>query len=200
MLCRAVRVCSRILLVLAFGLVGVFGLVMITPMQALQTARITVVGKVRAPISRPVGVAVRFPAGYGLSSSERHAGWAPLNDERQVTVELEGADFTAEMPPVLYCTHMWVWQGTPPPPPPWLVLRFSDAPSEEYVVWSAGDRSGYFVRGLEGNEVPESLGAWRIRAGRLRRQAGDGQNRWLLDLDVERRSSEGSRDDREGAA
>ena len=197
MLRRALRVFSRLLLVSGACLAALLGLAIVLPVQSLPSAQITVVGKVRGRASHPVTVAVRLPGGYGLTASERRDGWAALNAEGQVDVALDGSGFAAEMPRARYCITKWMWQETPPPPA-WFVLRFSDAPGEEYVVWSFGGRSGYVVRGLEGAEVPGGSAAWRIDVGRLRRrEGGDRRDRWLLDLTLERQGSDGQPDDDE---
>jgi hypothetical protein len=192
MLRRVLRDLSQILLAMGIVFVVAVALGMLVPMQCLASARITVVGKVRVPVSPRVTLALQLAPGLGLTASERREGVSPLNDERQVQVALDGSSFTVEMPRIQYCTMKWAWKPVPPPPA-WFVLRFSDVPSERYLVWRHRDRWGYAVTDLEGNEVPEDLATWRIDVGPLQRQGAEaGRNRWLLEIGVERQGPGGA--------
>ncbi len=156
----------------------------VMPTQALPTARITVVGHVVSPLSRPASVSVRSSAGYGLTSSEMRAGWSPLNAAKTVEAPITGAGFTAELPPLRYCVTRWMWQRMPPPPVAF-VLRFSDAPEEQYLV--SRSRSGLrcVVLGPDGREIRREAATWRIDVMELTPRRGGAPNRWILDVRLE---------------
>jgi len=155
------------------------------PVQALPRARIGLVG-LESPSVSTVALSVTRPAGYGLSASERREGWPELNDVVVREVALDGSAFRLEFPPASNCIHRFLWQKTPPPPA-WFVFRFSDAPDQEYVVWSHRGRSLYYVRDSGWNEIPEEQAAWRLHVGPYQPEGPEGRDRlWLLQVRVER--------------
>jgi hypothetical protein len=155
--------------------------VAVLPTQALPTARIGLSGKLLSQLDHPVTLVVRLPPGYGLTAWERRTGWEPLNDESRVEVPLGDSPFVARLPPVKYCTQMWLWQRVAPAPPARFVLHFSDAPGEEYVIWG----SLYIVLDAEHHEIRQDIAGWRLEIGPLRYRGGLGRDAlWLLDVSL----------------
>ena len=182
MLRRAIRVLYRAVMLLTACIVLLVLLAaLVVPVQSLPTARVGVSGRLAASPDHPVRLVMALPPGYGLTPDERRHKLPALNAEHQVEVSLEDSQFVVEMPPVKYCAHYRLWQSTPPPPA-WFILRFSDAPQEEYVLWHSGGQSGYLVHGPD-REIPSELASWRIEPGEFRLAGGDGPDAmWLLDL------------------
>ena len=171
------------------------------PTQSLMRVRLGIAGE--STIGQRVTLTASLPSGYGLITSERRAGWPALNPAGERHASLSER-FTVELPRALYCVFHSAW--TPPPPPPaTFVLRLSDAPAEEYYVWSRGGQSGYHVR-VDGIEMPPELAAWKLDLGpfeRVREEPtrGDGPSAaehsvrpplWLLRVRFERKSSSAS--------
>jgi hypothetical protein len=133
-----------------------------------------------------VTVTVALPRHYGLTAQERRAGMAPLNEERSREVVLRDGHFEVSFPPVSYCTRMWTWEidDPPPPPPVWLVLSFSDAPDERYVIFNARDGLDYIVGGPNGEKWSKDQVSWRLAVGGFGRR-GEGRDApWVLDLEL----------------
>ena len=168
--------------------------------QSLMRARVGIAGE--STIGQRVTLTASLPSGYGLTLSERRAGSPALNPAHERHASLSER-FTVEFPRASYCVTRFVW--TPPPPPPAaFVLRFSDAPAEEYYVWSRAGQSGYHVR-VAGIEMPHELAAWKLDLGPFERVSeeptgGDGPPAsaaeqslrsplWLLRVRFERQSS-----------
>ena len=163
-----------------------------TGIQELPRARIGLSGRVEGPVGSPVTVDVRRPDGYGLSAAERRAGWPELNERHSGEVVLDGGPFLVEFPPARYCVHRFLFQSTPPPPASFL-LRFSDAPGEEYVVWANEGGSDYRVRDSSGNQLEKTDARWTLDLGSFRSEnPGKDDTLWLLDVTFERRESEGA--------
>jgi hypothetical protein len=148
-----------------------------------------VAGTLVSQPDHPVTLAVTLPSGYGLTAEEKKEGAPALNGERRAEVALQGSTFVAEMPPVLYCTHRFSWRPVPPPPA-WFILRFSDAPDEQYVVWRSGRRAGVYVSTPDGVEVRSDMVSWNVEPGEFRFLGREGvETRWLLDVRLEPRRS-----------
>jgi hypothetical protein len=127
---------------------------------------------------------VRLPRGYGLTAAERRAGLPPLNAEHTQELTLDGSTFEVVFPPVQYCVERALWQPMPPPPA-WFVLRFSDAPDEEYLVWDDRQTLGYVVRDARGVERPKGRARWTVRLrGSVPRSDEGQEDLWLLELDL----------------
>jgi hypothetical protein len=158
----------------------------VVPTQALPTVKLGLSGKLLVPPDQPVTLALSLPRTYGLTAWERRAGLEPLNDESPVEVTLGDSPFVVELPRVTYCTRMWLWQRVPPAPPVRLMLRFSDAPEEEYVIWG----SRYVVLDADHHTIRQDIAGWKLEIGQLRYQGGLGRNAlWLLDLNLAPQSS-----------
>jgi hypothetical protein len=54
---------------------------------------VTLAGRLATPLESPVTLAVKPPAGLGLTRLERQRGMTPLNDEREQEVLLTGEPF-----------------------------------------------------------------------------------------------------------
>lgn len=144
-------------------------------------------------------MAVRPAAGYGLTPSERASGLPPLNEDAQVDAVWGPSGFSAPLPPLRYCTHFYLWQDGPPAPPALFLLRFSDAPSEEYVVLGRSNRVVYFVRDLDGGDVPRELATWKLGVGRMRRDGDAARGKdWVLEFEVERQGGDVAAEGEEG--
>lgn len=168
--------------------------------QQLSTSKIGFVGHLETPVDHPVTLLVARPRGYGLTAAERAAGVPELNDPHAVEVIVGQGLFEVHMPPADICVTRFMWQDTPPPPF-WWRLRFSDAPDEEYMVWSHRGASGYRVRNTAGIEVPKSLAAWRLRLGGFRPPDRQREERiWLLDVRFERQAPDGDSASGDGLA
>ena len=179
------------------------------PIQALPRARVGIAGYVEGEAPARVTLTASLPPGYGLTSSEERAGWPALNQAGDLRVPLRD-HFTAAFPPAHYCVTRPLWMPLPAPPASF-VLRFSDAPSEEYRVWSSGRRSGYVVL-ADGVEVPPEMAAWKLDLGSFERvsagppsteesatpSSGQGARAplWLLRVRFERRPSPATAEER----
>lgn len=144
----------------------------VVPTQALPTVKLGLSGKLLVPPDQPVTLALSLPRAYGLTAWERRAGLEPLNHESPVEVTLGDSPFVVELPRVTYCTRMWLWQGVPPAPPVMLMLRFSDAPEEAYVIWG----SQYDVLDADHHTIRQDIAGWKLEIGQLRYQGGLGRN------------------------
>lgn len=174
-------------LIAAYGALTILGAFYV---QQLVRVRVGIAGE-SASAGR-VTLTASLPPGYGLLRSEQRAGWEPLNPAYEQRVPL-GERFAVEFPRVSYCTSRFLWME-PPPPPAGFVLRFSDAPAEEYHVWGRGDRSGYVVL-ADGIEVPPELAAWKLDLGsfeRVSERQGAQPPLWLLRVRFEHQPSPAS--------
>jgi hypothetical protein len=71
------------------------------------------------------------------------------------------------LPRIYYCTTQpRAWPV--PPPPAASVLRFADAPDEEYVVWRSHNRADYAVE-RRGERVSKDLAGWSLQIGAFER-------------------------------
>jgi hypothetical protein len=168
--------------------------------QSLAAARVGIVGTLDSPPGQAVTLSVSLPSGYGLIPSEQRAGLPALNHlgEQEVTLR---EPFTLTFPRTYYCTHRLRWASTPPPPV-LFVLRFSDAPDEEYVLYR--NRAGeprYLVR-WQGNVVPPEQAAWRFRFGPFEHGPDDADHvpLWLLHVHFVRQSPASSGDSQPASA
>lgn len=154
--------------------------------QVLANARLDVSGKLATPGGPSVTLVVTLPGDYGLTPRERSEEWPPLNKTSERTVTLHDSGFQLSFPSLLYCTHTWVWQSELPAPPAWLILRFSDAPDEEYHVWSRGRSVAYVVVDMQGVKKPNDEALWGLQIGALSRTGTNRDATWLLKLEITR--------------
>lgn len=158
--------------------------------QELATGRIRVSGTLSSPPGAPVMLTARLPSDFGLSERERREEWPALNEEHIEEVSLSESTFRVEFPPLMYCVQRWTWAPRPPPPAR-LVLRFSDAPGEDYVVWNVGEQLGYVVRDAEGASKPKDEAAWRLRIGSYGPAPREGDvNVWSLSMELARQTGQ----------
>jgi len=159
-----------------------------TTIQGLPRARIGIVGSVDPSMltvgtGQPPTLMASLPGGYGLTPSEVRQGLPALNKVGGQEAVLSGP-ITVAFPPTSYCVTHFIWQPTPPPPA-LFILRFSDAPAEEYMVW----RTGYFVR-RNGIHVPNEQATWRLQVGAFDHDPRDEERPplWLLHVQFIRQS------------
>ena len=157
--------------------------------QQLAWARLGIAGSLESPLGGPVTVTAPLPSGYGLTPREQREDWPALNHVNEQHAALSGR-FTLELPRIYYCVFRFVWRPLPPPPAGFIV-RFSDAPAEEYSLWSDRGRSGYVVRS-SGIEVPREQATWRLDLGPFERVADEPKRPplWLLRVRFEHQRSE----------
>jgi hypothetical protein len=145
------RFAGNCVLAVVFACMALCAVCAVSVDQGLPKGRIRILGSLVSTPPEAVTLTARLPRGYGLTASEARDGWEALNPDHVVETVMEGPSFELDFPPVRYCVTKVVWRPWPPPPAAF-ILRFSDAPGEEYWVWGAGTKLEYVVLGA--NRVP----------------------------------------------
>jgi hypothetical protein len=178
------------LLIVGLGIVPPFCIAScgLLTIQALPSARLGLVGSLDELMDHSVTLTASLPHNYGLTPSEIRGGFPALNEKPNELKVALGESFTLRFPDrVVYCTTHFIWQPDPPPPARF-VLRFSDSPDEEYVIYGPGDNN-YFVQ-ANGGVIPPETASWRLRLGPFTRGPDEAglPKLWLLRVRFTRQS------------